>query len=71
MEKLLIGCYPKVYFFINNLGVIAISPELGEQTYSNFFSNFFPDQEKTLKLFKTEFPPLIHFINYLPFQPFI
>ncbi|CAD8067646.1 unnamed protein product [Paramecium primaurelia] len=52
-------------------GVIAISPELGEQTYSNFFSNFFPDQEKTLKLFNTEFPPLIHFINYLPFQPMI
>ncbi|CAD8153177.1 unnamed protein product [Paramecium pentaurelia] len=52
-------------------GIIAISPELGEQTYSNFFQNFYPDQEQTLKLLNTEFPPLIHFINYLPFQPLI
>ncbi|CAD8074790.1 unnamed protein product [Paramecium sonneborni] len=52
-------------------GVIAISPELGEQYYSNFFNNFYPDQEQTIKLLKNQFPPLIHFINYLPFQPLI
>ncbi|CAK77282.1 unnamed protein product (macronuclear) [Paramecium tetraurelia] len=52
-------------------GIIAICPELGEQTYSNILANFFPDQEKTLQLFQTEFPPLIDFINYLPFKPVI
>ncbi|CAD8145658.1 unnamed protein product [Paramecium octaurelia] len=52
-------------------GIIAMCPELGEQTYSNIFANFFPDQEKTLQLFQSEFPPLIDFINYLPFKPFI
>ncbi|CAD8158563.1 unnamed protein product [Paramecium octaurelia] len=52
-------------------GVIAISPELGEQAYSNFFQNFYPDKDQTIKLFNTEFPPLIHFIKYLPFQPLI
>ncbi|CAD8070240.1 unnamed protein product [Paramecium sonneborni] len=52
-------------------GVIAISPELGEQSNTHFFSNFYPDQKQTIKLLKTEFPPLIQFINYLPFQPLI
>lgn len=50
-------------------GVIAISPELGEESYGNFFQNFYPDKNQTIKLFEMEFPSLLHFINYLPFNP--